>query len=480
MEKCSGLHSSGLDAVFKTSCPQHPYVKLLITPKPEKDEGYISYLLRLTEANGYDTPSWILSLSGIDYMELQWKFTFVFSCSEGFKKFARLTGNAVSDLIGLLYLPAPSSKHTICDVDYDFYGASLNRSVIRPHCPKVCVKCLNESGYCHRVWDCSLVTVCPIHECLLVDTCPKCKRRLRAIRNRMSVCACGCDWSELQPDLRREHEIAVSRRIYELCGRLPLDHHSKERLNLLQSLALQEFVIVLTFIAGLECEMSWATGRPSKSIKLRNEDLHTCITKAYQVFQNWPHNFHQFLNQKSKGDVRFNPRDGKLDTALKEEFGVLFKRLYCDLREPQFDFLRDAFAQYLTNRLKVQHEAKAGLSSVPASEDDKYISVTEARQLLKISHDSLLDLVKTGEIAFAIRNQDKTLRYLLRLADVENVKMKYERALGSRELAKRLGVEPSVIRRLVQEGHLLKKSRRTIDAYHAPKFDVDIARRLLD
>jgi hypothetical protein len=61
-------------------------VKLLITPKPEKDEGFISYLLRLTEANGYDTPSWILSLSGIDYMELQWKFTFVFSYWQGVRR----------------------------------------------------------------------------------------------------------------------------------------------------------------------------------------------------------------------------------------------------------------------------------------------------------------------------------------------------------------------------------------------------------
>ncbi len=420
-------------------------MKLLITPKPEKDEGFISYLLRLTEANGYDTPSWILSLSGIDYMELQWKFTFVFSCSEGFKKFAKLTGNTLLDLIGLLYLPAPSPKNITCEGNYNFYGAFFNRSIIRPHSPKVCVKCLNESGYCRRVWDCSLVTVCPIHECLLVDTCPKCKRRLKPIRNRLSVCACGCDWSQLQPDFRREHEITVSRRIYQLCGLLPLDHPSKERRNPLQSLALQDFVIVLTFIACLECEMSWATGRPSKSIKLQNEDLHTHITNAYQVFQDWPHNFHQFLDKKSKGDVRFNPRDGKLDTALKEEFGALFKRLYGDLRDPQFDFLREAFAQYLNDRLWAQCEYGDLVSSLPASDDNKYISVTQARRLLKISHDSLLDLVKTGQIAFAVRHQDRTLRYLLRLTDVENVKVKYEQALGSRELAKEFGVDQKFI-----------------------------------
>ena len=454
-------------------------MKLLITPKPEKDEGFISYLLRLTEANGYDTPSWILSLSGIDYMELQWKFTFVFSCSEGFKKLAKLTGNALSDLIGLLYLPAPSPKHTTCDVDYNFYGAFFNRSIIRPHCPKVCVQCLAEFGYCRRIWDCSLVTVCPIHECLLVDTCPKCKRRLRPIRNRLSVCACGCDWTELQPDLRHEHEIAVSRRIYQLCSLLPLDHHSKERINPLQRLSLQDFVIVVTFIAGLECEMSWATGRPSKSIKLRNEDLHTRITKAYQVFQNWPHNFHQFLNAKSKGNVRLNPRGGTLDTALKEEFGPLFKRLYGDLQGCQFDFLREAFAQYLTNRLRAQRKNGNMASLVLASEDDKYVSVTEARRLLKISNDSLLDLIKTGEIAFAIKHRDRTLRYLLRLADVESVKMKYEQALGSRELSKQLGVDHTVITRLIREGYLRRKPRRKVDGYHSRKFDLDTARRLL-
>src|SRR5262249_16880486 len=164
-----------------------------------------------------------------------------------------------------------------------------------------------------------------------------------------------------------------------------------------------------TFIAGLECEMSWATGRPSKSIKLRNEDLHTHITKAYQVLENWPHNFHRFLDQKSKGEVRLNPRDGKLDTALKEEFGALFKRLYCDPRGPQFGSLREAFAQHLNNRLRAQCQDVDGFSSIPASNEDRYISVTEARRLLKMGHDSIFALVKSGEIAFAIRNEDRTL-----------------------------------------------------------------------
>jgi DNA-binding transcriptional regulator LsrR (DeoR family) len=87
--------------------------------------------------------------------------------------------------------------------------------------------------------------------------------------------------------------------------------------------------------------------------------------------------------------------------------------------------------------------------------------------------------MKTGEIAFSIRNQDRTVRYLLRLTDVETVKMQYEQALGSRALAKELGVDQTIINRLVQEGQLRRKSRRTIDGYNSPKFEADAARRLL-
>ena len=54
------------------------------------------------------------------------------------------------------------------------------------------------------------------------------------------------------------------------------------------------------------------------------------------------------------------------------------------------------------------------------------------------------------------------------------------KALGSRELVKQLGIDHRVIVRLVQQGLLRRTSRKTIDSYHAPKFDVDAARQLLN
>jgi len=65
------------------------------------------------------------------------------------------------------------------------------------------------------------------------------------------------------------------------------------------------------------------------------------------------------------------------------------------------------------------------------------------------------------------------------LPDVETVRIKYEQSLSSRDLAQQLGVDHTVISQLIQEGHLRRKPRRTVDGYHALKFDADTARGLL-
>jgi hypothetical protein len=246
----------------------------------------------------------------------------------------------------------------------------------------------------------------------------------------------------------------------------------------LRSLGLQDFIIVIVFIAGLFGKLAWATGRPSRSIKLRNTELHALFTKAHEVFENWPHNFQQFLRVQSKGKKRLNPHGGELDNALRREFGSFYERLYQDLCEPQFDFIREAFAEFLTNRLKSQSEPRT-MPDVTSNSSDSYISVVQARRLLKITHRAMFDLIKAGEIDFVIRNQGTALRYLLSLSDVENVKETFEQAISSRTLARQLGVDCEAIRRLTTAGHLQAKSRRAVDGYHTIRFDADAAEKLL-
>jgi len=247
----------------------------------------------------------------------------------------------------------------------------------------------------------------------------------------------------------------------------------------LQGLGLQNFTLVMVFIAGLFGKLAWATGRPSRSIKLRNADLHTLFTRAHEVFENWPYNFHQFLRVQSKGKKRLNPHGGELHTALKREFGPFYQRLYEDLRGHQFDSLREALAEFLTNRVKWLSEPRAKVPYVTSRGSDGFISLAEARRLLKITHRAMFDLIKTGELDFVIRNEGMALRYLLRLSDVENVKETFERAISSRTLARQLGVDCEAIRRLTKAGYLEAKPRRAADGYHTIKFDADVVKKLL-
>jgi hypothetical protein len=455
-------------------------MNLLVRPKPEKGESFIGYLVRLTELNAYDTPSWILSLADIDYMELQWTFSFVFGKSPGLEKLADLTDNTVSDLQGLIYPPSNVSQGK-SEYDHDFYGASLNRSIIRPHHPKICPKCLAEFGYCFRIWECSLVTACPTHECMLFDRCPSCRRQIRAIRKSISICTCGCDWREIEPKSVTAREMSVSRRVNDLCKRRPKEKGSAHSKNPLNTLNLRDFIAAITFVVRCGRKISWATGRPSKSIKLSNSDLHELYAHAHSVFDNWPNNYFQFLKNQSRGLVRLQSHDGKLDTALKREFGSFYEYLYQNLDKPQFDFMRESFAEFLTARLKSQcEEVRSEPLSLHSHGTDSYISMANARRLLRISHHAMSDLIASGEVGFGIRNHGKNLEYVLCRSDIENLKCKFEQSLSTRDLAKELGVDCEAVRELARAGHLRTRCRPAVDGYHTMKFDRDSVLELLN
>ena len=453
-------------------------MKLLVRPKPEKGESFIGYLVRLTELNAYDTPSWILSLAEIDCMELQWTFSFVFGKTTGLKRLAQLTNNTLDDLHALVYSPANSSQGNTSEHEFDFYGASVNRSIIRPHHPKICPQCLAEFGYCLLVWDCSLVTACPIHECTLLDKCPKCRRQIRAIRKSVSICGCGCDWRDFEPKRVAEREMSVSRQLYRLCNRRSSDEHCAPPKNPLNTLNLRDFIVAVTFLAGCKRSVSWATGRPSKSIKFSNSELHELYAHAYSVFDDWPVNFFRFLKNKSKGPVRLQPHDGKLDTALKREFGSFYGCLYQDLEGSQFDFLREAFTQFLTDRMHSHSLIPTGNSSA-SPELAKYISLADARRSLKITNASLFDLMAAGEIRCAIVNRRRSPQFAVHTTDVEKLKGESEQSITPRDLAKQLGVNCEIIRQLASEGLVRPRARRSTDAFNTLRFPPGSAEQFL-
>lgn len=73
--------------------------RLLITSHPKPDEGLLGYLVRLVELNGYESPSWILSLTGHRWTADGWKWpTILFSSGAALGKLAQVTALRFEEL----------------------------------------------------------------------------------------------------------------------------------------------------------------------------------------------------------------------------------------------------------------------------------------------------------------------------------------------------------------------------------------------
>jgi hypothetical protein len=260
----------------------------------------------------------------------------------------------------------------------------------------------------------------------------------------------------------------VSRRIYELCEWIP---HDEPSINPLNTLALTDFIIAITFVARCQRNISWATGRPSNSIKLNNRELHDLYTRSYGAFDDWPINFFRFLNGGSPQRSKLRPRDGKLDTALKREFGSFYESLYQHLDGAQFDFLRNAFCQFLTGRFHSQSATPVERSRTSrAQESATYISLSDARRSLKITNTALFSLIEAGEIRCAIVNGRRTPEFAVTSGDVERIRFELEEAVTCRELARELGVDCKAIREHVRKELIRPLVRRSTGAFNTLRF----------
>jgi TniQ protein len=161
----------------------------VIRSKPESDESYFGFLIRLAELNAYDTPFWIIQaarLRGTTLTGPQRE-----SNSEvNLSRLADLCGLEINDLRKLL--PASADEPHAASI----LGHTFSRSLINLRRPRVCPKCLCESNYCRKQWEFTAVTACPVHQIMLLDECNACGKQLSWVRKNVSLCHCGADWRE--------------------------------------------------------------------------------------------------------------------------------------------------------------------------------------------------------------------------------------------------------------------------------------------
>lgn len=365
--------------------------QLPCAPSPTDGEGFLGYRLRLAEANKYPNSNWLyggpvantLLLGAENYVR-----------SDPIERLAGLTDIDSQELARKLLFP-----RRLC-------FRSLN-----VHMPRVCPTCLEEGLYLRRLWDLSLIVVCPLHGTYMLRNCPQCNSPLRWSRAQVAICDCGFDF-------RTAKMPTVDRAITDLTRRLALvaedvgttEYFRQLPLNFNDSfpdldLPLDELCTLIMFVGGLS--IHGAGGKAFMQPRLIDMQYAvSLVDHASQSLQSWPDNFHRSLQRMMEA------RERKDHSGINQRFGYMYTYMYVCLRSHHFDFLRERFEMHLRdNYVGIIDTKRVSRVSSDICTQARYVSAKTAAKELNTGAVRIKEFIEAGELCGVIQ-RDKSNRKL--------------------------------------------------------------------
>lgn len=356
---------------------------LLFTTLPQEDETFTSFLLRTCQVNEYDSLYWIAKLVGIDNRQLAKpnpeKVNF-----NTLAQIVRIDESILWELTFYKDIQYFESKG-----DYSSFKDHVNSEY-----DKICPACFEENQYIKKVWNLKINMGCPIHSLLLINTCPKCNKKISSIRREISKCNCGFKLINLPKVLLKESEILHSRiivnayyakKLYEICDDSPI--------NDLRYYSLTKLIHSFWYRIN--------NGRKGIGINQINPEKQNDfeqLISVYHIFLNWPYNFVDFLNKST---------NKTLLTNIKRDF-------YTKLYEEGFLIFVEEFRSFL------ERKSKQPVIFKNFNTPTNLISRTKAIKLLNMSSQAITMLIENG-ILVEYKQINKNNEYKSRSITVESL-----------------------------------------------------------
>lgn len=268
----------------------------------QPDECLVSYLIRISEKNGFKHIGHLLRHAG-----LAWKNNRV-------PVHQILTGEF--DLnVYLLQLGL-----TTCSSKIEAISPSFQNIIDTPYllvkCPKVCPDCIEEFGFCRFEWSLLPYLACVRHGKLLIDTHSGTGKRLNWYRRYLNKFDDDTDFiSSISNDASSE-SIKLSQYIEALVqGRKGVSCP-----EILQGLELRESLSVIHFIAHYGSRLLGSSFQP---VSITNSELAQHYQYVWAMLENWPDAYYKFLNQYLE-----NPMSDKGIGGLHKHFRDLYESLH--------------------------------------------------------------------------------------------------------------------------------------------------------
>lgn len=263
-------------------------------PRPGANEIFLSYLLRLTQANGYSNYQAIL-----DHLSIQsnlHKLNYLSKDTPNLTALSQMTEVEEAQLWEMVFSKIGDLEE-ICFADRKIkaYGSVLDYEWLEREKIKICPACFANDGYYHKHWSLWCYTSCHLHQCLLVDTCSQCQSvwNWDYLKNDWK-CKCGWQFGKTLVTKIKPEENDLSEVVAHSCKltegeSVPLNSQSPFSALSLSQLSL----LMISTALSLHNRGDSLYQLQLPSI---NRELHTLLSKSALIYKSDSDNLSYFID----------------------------------------------------------------------------------------------------------------------------------------------------------------------------------------
>lgn len=295
---------------------------LLARAKAKDNECVLSYLIRLSEMNGFRHIGHLLKVAG-----LEWKNNRVpvHSILAGEYDLSRHLS-----ILGIESVPSAASRV------YKSFKRVIDTPYVFAKNPKICPACIASTGYCNQAWAFLPVVACNKHRLLLVDEYEKNGERLSWYRERVD--GINQQYGPFALTLLRANSPALKYNAFveSLITNSRLEFEAPA---ILKGLSFNEFLTCINFLAHYTAR---ASGRAFSPFQLKNVDLADCYIDVWSLLSNWPDRFYELLSQFID-----NPMSQRGVAGLNKHYRDLSEQLYRRKENRGILIIKEEFDRYI-------------------------------------------------------------------------------------------------------------------------------------
>lgn len=279
-----------------------------LAPTPKDDELLSSFLVRVAHAHGtgaYRFFSYHLPHTSI------WNRDIDRSVSDAtLDKIAQLSGNTVEriqDMTLRCYMNLSrlnSNKANVKKIEAIspwINSIGIYHTTRRKHGLQYCPACLIDSPFFRKNWRMSFATICPHHNCYLLDACPSCDSPIAPHRNHVSNLHCHICHMLLINTPLREINSDIYEKLREIQDLFLKGYSPKIEINAEFNELLVGIHVLLSILRKRRnhyrsSDILLDAGEAPVEL-LRKDSRFRVLIFMYQLLSQWPDSFHKLANE---------------------------------------------------------------------------------------------------------------------------------------------------------------------------------------